>query len=72
MRQGLSLFCQIQEFAKLDVYGLSATEASNQLEDLLIWPILAGICHVAFGRFPISRSVKPVRSKSGCRSPLAP
>lgn len=72
MRQGLGFFCQNREFVGLDVYGLSATEASNQLKDLLNWPILAGICHVAFGRFPISKSVEPVRSKSGCRSPLAP
>lgn len=72
MRQGLGLFCQNQEFAGLDVYGLLATDASNQLEDLLIWPILAGICHVAVGRFPISKSVERVRSKSGCRCPLVP
>lgn len=70
--QGLGLFCLIQEFAILCVYRLSATDVSNQLEDLLIWLILAGICHVAFGRFPISKSVEPVGSKSGCRSPQAP
>jgi len=72
MKQGLGLFSQNQEFAGLDVYGLSATEASNQLEDLLTLPILAGICHVAISRFPISKLVEPVRSKSGCRSPQAP